>query len=1560
MNEVDKGAAAIDGIFLGIRGCYLATVGVIFTLFRAAFLYATFILPILIFALITYLLLWVQAFYPQVSAAIADNPVSNEAITFIINSAIELINGAFELANFFIELWDWLVPIFYMIMDLLAPAIDALLTTLFGTPSLQCIIGYLIEIAANILGDLLTAFFQGITALGRALQQVPPMCSYDFGECKDRYKKGSFGNGSHPLTQNVTVGDADFNAAKQTCSIYQPFLDELDLNNRQEAPAPEDDMPLLETINATFAEGLCSPSGGPNPAVFPNTQQNEREGTCPPNSKLVNFAISFARVLINLLAIAAEFLLATLIVFIKDLLPEIAIILPQFANLIGQILTELRTHGVFSQIIQIVYNILQMIAPIFNVLCPLFAQVGWFICSVMGFLSQALNSIVGSIACALNGQQPSYPPPAALSLPPPIETSIFNSNSTYYRTGETRAGRVFHMTVNRPSDYNLSQQYGIIFNPPSFKPYPQTVRINYTGQFSVPIGSTVNGSAAFITYMNYLRQIHMRSRSSIVQGIDYKHTFLNSPHLGSMTTSSADYVGGGPQFVAENDTAEELTSISVSSSNSQCCNNNYNKNRAYNTYGMKTDQTLCTDASQCAYVNCTTDQSDTPTANNYPGENCGCPSFCNPNIMTNKPNDVNNCDNPVCSNPTGICNKLPGQYCPTSTAFGQFQAASGAYSDNGKQISCPCESGGTNEPTRGCNVVQPCYGNAPCFCHGSGDCGANYDDVYKSINECVNPGSIGGNLHPNSFPIPNLNGPITCKIPRSTITVEAMVCICQSLKFGMNGFTSDAENQATLAGCAFGGYFCINWSTSANTFVALTPPPVPACAVTAVPPSFKTFIKSLHTCFEEQQPDQSLFGSDLSTDPNVCGDPANPSGPEDDSDMNQVPGVPPSLIYNPGGDRPVGGMPKSDSYKSAYNDPNVGYCPAGNNNMYGCKANTTNQCTSKRQGGADDQALPSATGVSPTTAAGPTGTRCKMFAQMCSCIYFPAGFNASGNITNMSGLPSVINVTFGPCANNAIMELNVLVANLAKNIFNLEVDVLRVLPAITGDTIKFLFNLGLDVIQWIVDFAFQEGVVMLSLLNSAELSKGMGHAFERMTKSDYFQEFKNSPIGMQFLNLSRTRLPANASCAAFLNGTPGASFLNCPEAVCFMLGDASLCCSPPVPSNNGEGNLSTHQNMTGMSNQATGRTIEETISTQRRFCISGGSDTLNDVNVRYSMKTYRPRSRFTQKMIGQALQVYRAIDWRRFYNNNTDFVAYIRQLELVSDIVTGVTQVYTPDYSDIPYFGYDGNRSTREYQYFNDDAGVRSALGILTSQLVGGAMYAQIQAAARAQDRLTAANSAQDVDQTAGCQNVTEAMCQTLGVHNPCCRCMTINGQCRANTKNPTCCCHAGSSVYDCCLGLPGCIRPIFTLRIPKILNVDWLANVNDQTCAYVDSGPKSLLFIFRLLLSTPVTKFIKDAPTAAMRNFYQTLLGWLTFPGNQLPPYALVCFLFNLGGLFLMLFIFFLVGLLWIAASPWINEVWDYFFEVVEEAQIVGDEMQSGQNQGSIMNPALLQAPVN
>ena len=1511
-SPIQEGGDVADLTILQLRLVELLTWGMLVAIIRTIVLYITFALFIIIAATVTGAALFVQYEYPVITADIAADPLLNEIATISINTIIDLINATLRIIDFLIEAWDYVVGILYMVGEMLYHAIEDFLQVVFGTPKLQCIIADVFDFLANLVGQIFIGIKLVFESTQRTLQlvddTVPPL---------------SVPEESAPPAQK-----------KAYCERYAPSLTEIDVSgNRQGRVAFEAD-PQNHTIanfNASAYKDFCSPQGGVNPAYDGGEKEKEQHGQCPSQSKVLIDILKLTQVLIEIIVEVLEYVIPIAVALIKDAFHEIAIIVPQFISLISKIINELKEKGVFTTLIQVVKSTLLVFYPIWNFVCPIFALVGWFICTVFSFLANLLQGFIGQLICAFDGTTSGTSLSAPPVYPSSIEASIFN-NQSYEDIGAFRASRAFALTLNRPSDFNYTQSMGFFFAPPSLDTYPQRIRVDYNAVYSVPSNGTVVNETAYMVYMNHLVYLHTMYRSSVMHGVDQRTSFYKTDN--PFATATSDFARE-KLLDRENDTLAETNYLTLSSSSSQCTN-------YVVTGALQGTNRMCT--------NCTNDPCNIRDNTDNPyADNCNCKQFCNPNIMTNAGLPAESLIGPnnaswVCDNPTGVCDRLPGQLCPTSSANTQTPGFCSDSGKTGNNQPGPCYNTVNQGDIRGSSVN---YKGLMCGCDGSDECGGSSSDIDWDSLGC---NSVGD----NDKEAPNLNGPTTCYAPRTVMTVSDFFCAC-------------ITDYGTYP-CFYGGYYCINWSTSAFTFKNTSvPPTVVPCVGGEKGGNPYTFLKALTDCFKDGPSPQSIYGADDDDGDFTCGSPLNPSTLADDGDLSTLTG----LNFSDPGDTPAASFPKSDTFAldntgDQSTDPPAGYCPAGQNgDGYECNfppgvPTNVNKCnTTFGGGGATNQADPSRTGIG----ANQTGTRCKAILQMCSCL---KPFNGS-NVTDP--LFSVVK-----CEIKALEEITEDAANLAKNIFNLTVDLFRALPQLIRFIIQFIESLALDGLKFLEEFAKQVGVVFTTLQNTATLSGGIGEQMRRLEQSETYKQFLNTTSGKMLSMLSSRKIASNATCdAACLNGTgaPGC-ILSCPRTTCFLSGTPSLCCFPgPAPATVDRTTTQSNVNLTNASDATSGLGLDDVIGTSRKYCVLGTTTPApadyGNVKMRFAGPEYTPPT--AKRMLARMVQQMIALQKNKPFSqllNQTDLIDAIDRLQDIYDLMTGATQIYTPERDDVEsmpsHYAYDENG---DYRYVYDPLGIRSQLGLTMGAIIGSNAqhrWAEFMnerertrlAREAAQPDLSdaaapgAAASSPPADCPQGDANLT-AYCTRAGTRDPCCRCMVINGQCRASPKSPYCCCSKDSSAYECCKGLPGCIPPIFkNIRLSRITNVDFLKFVNRETCAPFNTGVKELLAIVRWVMGDFVHKFIAAADTEAQRNFYQFFIGWLEFPdGNSLPAFAYLCFILNIGRFLLLLLIVFLIGLVYIGFAPLLNELWEVFTEEAEELQIIAGQQAAAAGGG-------------
>lgn len=1517
----------LDLSLINARLFELLTWGTVVATLRTLFLLATFSLFIIIAIPVIFGALVIQREYPIITDDIANNALANEIVTIGINTIIELINASFRIVDFFIDVWDYLVGILYLTGEMLYHAIEDFLQVVFGTPKLQCVVADLVSLGANVFGQVMMGIKLVFDSTQRTLHFVddivPP-----------------------PPAPGATRDEN-----KRYAAYVVPELTELDVSrNKAHRVFHEANIPGLTaaTFNHTHRQQFCSPQGGVNPDFDGGETTNEKNGQCPPNTKILTDILKVITVLIQIITDVLEFVIPVAIVFFKDVFHELTIVIPQFLTMISKIVNALKEKGVFTNVMDVVRSSMHEFAELWNSFCFVFAFVGWVICGILAFLAYLLNSFVGTLVCAFSGGTGANSALSAPALPPPIEASVFNSAPIGSDAEMSQYGRPYVLTLNRPSDANISQTYGFYFVPPSNRSFPQDERLNYAGIYTVPPTGTVYNRSARAAYANQQAYMHSATRAAVICGLlDRSCRDTTSLFRSTIPENSV-----GKYVMREDDTAAEAAVLSSSSSKCGVLSTS-----SY-VYGAYENGTACT---TCNFDPCNLQDN---TANPY-APNCNCKQFCNPNIMTNSGLPDEGVFNPMastssitnftCTNPSGRCERLPGQICPTSN-YGFQVSGTCSGSDTGNNVPGPCYDAAHQAFVLDASIPYP-PSKWVCSCEGSDECGGSSYDTGKAIRGCGVYSVKTNNL--------NMNGKPTCLAPRVLVNVQTYQCACL--------------NHLSDFPCFFGGYACMNWSLSANLFNNASGPTPDVACISGDNIGPLEFLDNLFDCFEKDAT-QLLFGGDEDDGDNICGPPLNPSQPEDDGDLQQTTGV----NFSVPGDTPANQFPKTGTGNLNFSQisgkpgtsQTAGYCPPGQQDDITCNyppntaPNGTFKCktpSTSAAGGATNQADVSMTGVTK----GGYGTRCKAILQMCTCLKPLANSTASTD-------PIFAAVK---CEVQALEQLVVSLANNAKSVWNLVVSLLRALPQTIAAVLDYLGDLLLDTLTFLVDFAAQTGVIFITLENSGTLASGIVDSMKQLEKTDIWKQFANTTAGRTLTQLSTRKLSQNATCdPACLNGSkPNSGCLNtCPRTKCFLSGAPSLCCFPGPPPALFSGETTSGLNFTGSVDSVSGEPIENLLSDSHRFCILGTTDRdvdFSNVTLRYAKVSYhQPQTGiFTRGMLQQMIGLHAQKSLATF-QNHIDLYDSITKLQAIANIMAGETQIYTPERDDVVGTKLRRNYGNREYQWTYDELGLRSQFGQILGGLTSGAVQARWQEYIKQREREKDADAAVNPDlsaaSTADTTNLTcptadsvptlDAYCAKAGTFDPCCRCKTINGECRASPKSPYCCCHKNSTAYECCKGLPGCLYPIFTnFKIPRILNVDFLKYVNADTCAPFNTAPKQILFLLRFILGDFVHKFIAASQFETMKNFYQFFLGWLEFPDdNSLPAFALLCFLLNIGRLLAFLFIVFLAGILFIAFGPLFNELFDTFIADIEEAQTIAtqeDEAAGGGNNAALLQQQLL-----
>lgn len=558
------------------------------------------------------------------------------------------------------------------------------------------------------------------------------------------------------------------------------------------------------------------------------------------------------------------------------------------------------------------------------------------------------------------------------------------------------------------------------------------------------------------------------------------------------------------------------------------------------------------------------------------------------------------------------------------------------------------------------------------------------------------------------------------------------------------------------------------------------------------------------------------------------------------------------------------------------------------------QANSTNLCNTGDQATLsygpdddDDTILGSGDGGQVQTMSNTVGdntpNRCKSVWAMCPC--------TKGNVGNPGESTWQGAKVVGQCIVKSLKQIITELLQLIKEFIHFAVDLFKALPQILIALLKFANDLLIDIAEFIDELVVDESPLIKSLFNALHFMAGAPAALGSLNYTDYRNMFPQHQ-GLDQVNLAAS---SDQQCPNNITAVEMASDPRCPYYSCVQENPPELCYFPNQENPGGSASQPITPNAAyTMSREPLSRDEFISLSPQDRARIK---DRFRVLTVMLGEHTSIPH------VAGRAdLQAL----WQTFTNKRaslfgTDNPAYQQMMTSY-------------------------NQATGFFLRLND-MGVFSAAGNYPT--AGGHAYSY---------------EPNNVLETPSTTTVPDTPV-TTGSNPP-------SSSCRANATNPYQCCTSNSTVYECCRGLIGCIPPIppgFKLKPWSGLN--WIGNITEQTCEpftfgftgalYPLNGLKEVLFILRLIFGEFTYWFIKDSPSQAIMGFWQFLLGWLTFPQNQLPPYAFVCFFFNLGGLLLLATILIILWIIYEGFEEWFADLAD-IFEAFKLQSEINQEMQN------------------
>lgn len=342
------------GVFLGLRTVFVLTIGFFLAWIRFLFMLIVFAIPLLLLFIATVVGLIVQFNYEHWIQDIKNNPNEAELIGAIANSIIGFLDLCILILGFLIEVWDFLLPALYMVIAAIWNAVIQLVTAIFGTPSLQCI-----------LGEIFSAIFETFDHLMVAFQRI------------------------------LTAAERGF-----TYQIQTRDLNGLRLFMREyvaDRSGPDNQTLLLRRTTPNAPTTSVTDDAAPSD---PGT-----DGTCPNSSVFLDKIVPLLEIIIDIGTIIISAIIPVVVVAIRIAIPILIQILPYLLSAVGQVLQALTTNGVFGKWFQVFKDIISLLGPLWDVICPLLAGVIWVICEFSKFFSgligDILNSVFGGLFCGV-------------------------------------------------------------------------------------------------------------------------------------------------------------------------------------------------------------------------------------------------------------------------------------------------------------------------------------------------------------------------------------------------------------------------------------------------------------------------------------------------------------------------------------------------------------------------------------------------------------------------------------------------------------------------------------------------------------------------------------------------------------------------------------------------------------------------------------------------------------------------------------------------------------------------------------------------------------------------------------------------------------------------------------------------------------------------------------------------------------------------------------------------------------------------------------------------------
>lgn len=521
-----------------------------------------------------------------------------------------------------------------------------------------------------------------------------------------------------------------------------------------------------------------------------------------------------------------------------------------------------------------------------------------------------------------------------------------------------------------------------------------------------------------------------------------------------------------------------------------------------------------------------------------------------------------------------------------------------------------------------------------------------------------------------------------------------------------------------------------------------------------------------------------------------------------------------------------------------------------------------------------------------------TAGRCKSVYSMCQCTSGSVGTPGQSDWQEFKSV--------GQCVVNNLKDMFSNLLTYIEDVIKAEIALLKALPQILRSLLEFAKELTEDVAQWLDEIIVNESPLINSLFNALFMIGGMGSAIESLNFTSYKQSYPQQQ-DLSTVNLMAT---PEMQCPETFNMTEKFNNPSCPEYHCVQNNDPSLCV---FPNQDYPGKPDTSNTVPSPTYEVTNEpmTLEEYDSLSL-------SDKMR-VKDFYKTPTVR-RGRFTRPLKTSGRLEFQALH-AMYRNKGPSSYGSLSQ----------AWKQLTDQYALV-----------MDYSYRLNDMGLFSSAS--SFQDAGGHAYSYDP------NNILAVPVSPTPTPT---PVPPPPFSPPSPPPSP-----PPSDSCRADAANPYKCCTANSTAYECCRGLIGCIPAIPPgFKLKPWNGLVWLGNITESTCSpftfgytgffFPLNGLKEVLFLLRLVFGEFVYYFIKDSPTSYVRAFWQFWLGWLVFPRNQLPPFALVCFSLNLGGLLALSFIFVVFFLFYDAFEEYFADLADIFTAFKLQSE-VDDDLQN------------------